>query len=307
MRRTLVVSICHVVAVALFGACPLAVLGDEAQESLPRLTVSSNRFGAAFELVTLDIQGENVELTLPFRCDACDPSWSPDGRKLVYRSGKSGQLQDYAYDFDRGEEINLTKTATREHQPLWSPDGKQIVFTSERSGNHDIFLMNADGSSPVNLTNNAAFDSDPSWSPDGKQIAFGSNRGRSWRLYVMDADGSNVRDVLGHSLDGWTSPSWSPDGEQIVYTGPGVGGLQVFVVNADGNGEQVITDGAGANTFPVYSPDGRYIAYLHYDTRPENAAQGGTLTLYDLESLTHTPLAPEGMHCGVSKVAWKTK
>lgn len=77
------------------------------------------------------------------------------------------------------------------------------------------------------------------------------------------------------------------------------------MVNADGKGAQAITEGTGANTFPAYSPDGAYIAYIHYDTRPENAAKGGTLMVYDVESLAHTPLAPEGMHCSVSRLAWK--
>lgn len=306
MRRNLAFGSFLVLSLA-FGAGSLPLFAEEAAEELPRLTVSANRFGEAFELVTLDIHGGNVELTLPVRYEATDPSWSPDGRKIAYRSGKSGLQQDYVYDLDRDEETNVTKSFVREHQPVWSPDGKRLLFTSERAGDHDIFVMNADGSDPVNLTNNPGFDSDPCWSPDGKQVAFGSNRGRFWRLYVMDADGTNLRDVLGHTLDGWTSPAWSPDGEQLLYTGPGEGGLQVFVVNTDGQGAQAITDSAGANTFPAYSPDGRYIAYIHYDTRPENATTGGTLMIYDLETLTHTPLAPEGMHCGVSRLAWKTK
>ncbi|HVC93387.1 MAG TPA: hypothetical protein VND64_06830 [Pirellulales bacterium] len=75
-------------------AYPLASLrADDPAEALPLLTVSANRFGPTFELVTLDIQGENAKLELPIRGEATDPCWSPDGRKLVYRTGRNGPLQ----------------------------------------------------------------------------------------------------------------------------------------------------------------------------------------------------------------------
>jgi tol-pal system beta propeller repeat protein TolB len=288
------------------AAGPAALLADDDAETEPLLLVSANRFGSTFELLTLDVHGENAELALPIRCAAENPCWSPDCSKIAYRSHKSGQFQLYLYDFDRGEEINLTKTASAEFEPTWSPDGKKMVFTSKRTGNHDLFLMDADGSNPVNLTNNPGFDSDPTWSPDGKKIAFGSSRGGFWRLYVMDTDGSNVRDVLGHTLDGWTGPNWSPDGTQIVYVGPNNGSLQIFVVSAEGKGEQAVTDTPGGNAWPAFSPDGRYIAYIHYDTRPENAGEQGTLMVYDVETLKHTPVAPDGMRC-LSRLSWKPK
>ncbi|HEV3343786.1 MAG TPA: hypothetical protein VG125_25660 [Pirellulales bacterium] len=293
--------------VGLVAAISTVSLGeDEDQESSPLLTVSANRFGQTFELVTLDVRGENAELVLPFRAAAENACWSPDCRKIAYRSHKSGEHQLYVYDFGRGEEFNFTKTATGEFEPTWSPDGKQMIFTSKRTGNHELFVANADGSNPVNVTNDAAFDSDPTWSPDGKKIAFGSSRGGVWRLYVMDADGSNVHDLLGHALDGWQGPNWSPDGTQIVYVGPHNGSLQIFVVSADGKGEQPITDSPGGNAWPAFSPDGRYIAYLHYDSRPENSGEQGILMVYDVETLTHTAVAPEKMRC-LSRLSWKPR
>lgn len=304
MRRSAALMMSLVSAIV---AWPVPLLGDdEDASSEPLLTVSANRFGSAYELVTLDVHGENAELVLPTRFAAENPSWSPDGRKIAYRSRKSGQDQLYVYDFDRGEELNFTKTSTRECEPTWSPDGKQMIFTSNRTGNYELFVANADGSNPINLTNNSAFDSDPAWSPDGKKIAFGSSRGGVWRLYVMDADGSNVRDVLGHTLDGWQGPDWSPDGTQLVYVGSNNGSLQIFVVNADGTGAQPITDTPGANAWPAFSPDGHYIAYIHYDARPEKSAEQGTLMVYDVETLEHTTVAPEGMRCH-SRLSWKSK
>ncbi len=257
---------------------------------------------------TLSPAGQIEKLELPNRGEAHDPFWSPDGRRLFYRSGKFGPLQACQFDVDRGEEINLTKSAVNEHQPVCSPDGQKILFTSQRTGNHEIFVMNADGANPVNLTNNGGFDDDPAWSPDGKQIAFASNRTGAWRLYLMDADGSNVRDLLGRNLAGWVGPSWSSDGRQILYSGPdGNGSLQIFVVNADGKAAEALTDGPGFNGFAVFSRDERYIAYVHFDRPILQAEEGGKLMLYDLETLTHTPITPEGMRCARSKIVWKPK
>jgi hypothetical protein len=64
---------------------------DEDQDSLPLMTVSANRFGSAFELITLDVRGENPALVLPFRVAAENPCWSPDSRAIAYRCHKSGE------------------------------------------------------------------------------------------------------------------------------------------------------------------------------------------------------------------------
>jgi TolB protein len=300
MRRFTALVVGLIVAVP---AHPAALLGDDEVENAPLLTVAANRFGSSFELVTIDIHGENAKLVLPSPHGGNSPCWSPDVRKIAYRNSSPSQL--YLYDFDSGEETNLTKTVLAEHEPTWSPDGKKLLFTSQRTGDPELFLMDADGSNPIKLTNNPGWDCNPAWSPDGKKIVFGSNPARgAQRLYVMDADGSNVRDLLGHAIDGWAGPSWSPDGSQIVYVGPHNGSLQIFVVSADGKGEQPLTDSPGGNAWPAYSPDGRYIAYLHCDGRPEKSAEQGTLMVYDVETLAHTAVAPEGMRAQC-RISWK--
>src|SRR5260370_36672004 len=86
----------------------LIVADDEPADALPLLTVSANRFGPVFELVTLDIAGENAKLELPHRAEAHDPFWSPDGRRLIYRSGVFWPLQVCQFDVYRGVQTNLT-------------------------------------------------------------------------------------------------------------------------------------------------------------------------------------------------------
>ncbi|HEV3007300.1 MAG TPA: hypothetical protein VGX78_22710, partial [Pirellulales bacterium] len=71
-----------------------------------------------------------------------------------------------------------------------------------------------------------------------------------------------------------------------------------------GKGAEAITDSSGANAWPAFSPDGRYIAYIHYDARPEKTGEQGTLMVFDVEALTNTRVAPAGMRCH-SRLSWK--
>jgi len=295
------------VAVALFLALLQNSRADEPNVSLPRLTLTANRSGKGFELITLDIMGNNVHRVETGTGGSADPNWSRDGRQLLFISGVQPQIYVVGAE---GKPINLTNSGSQDQHPCWSPDGKNVVFTSLRDGNYEIYVMGADGKGPLNLTRNAAFDSDPSWSPDGKHILFTSNRQEGgFRLFVMDAEGANVRQLVDRVLGGWVYPAWSPDGRQVLFGGAQPDGTwQIFVANADtGQGVEQLTEGAGMNGYPSWSHDGQYIAYLHFDQRFDQSPDGGKLMILDLETLVHTEVAPDGLRCGASRIAWKPK
>jgi len=293
------------VAVALFLALVQNGRADEPNASLPRLTLTANRSGKGFERITLDVMGNNVHRVETGTGGSADPNWSRDGRQLLFISGVQPQI--YVVGAAGGKPINLTNSASQDQHPCWSPDGKNVVFTSLRDGNYEIYVMEADGKGPVNLTRNAAFDSDPSWSPDGKRILFTSNRQEGgFRLFVMDAEGANVRLLVDRVLGGWVYPAWSPDGRQVLFGGAQPDGTwQIFVANADtGQGVEQLTEGAGMNGYPSWSHDGQYIAYLHFNQRFDQSPDGGKLMILDLETLVHTEVAPDGLRCGASRIAW---
>ncbi len=147
--------------------------------------------------------------------------WSPDGRRFIYSSNRSGNYEIYTSNIDGTDERQLTFTSTDETFPTWSPDEGRIAFsastgewnTVENASTYEIYVMDADGSNLHQLTDNASFDGNPRWSFDGRYITFSSDRSRTghWEIYVMNADGTNVRRVTTTpSIATAINPVWRP-------------------------------------------------------------------------------------------------
>jgi Tol biopolymer transport system component len=92
-----------------------------------------------------------------------EPSWSPDGKWIAYRSIRGDNHEIYIVKPDGSSDTNLTNDPATDLEPDWSPDGKWIVFGSDRGGNFDLYIMKPDGSSVTRLTASPGKDSDPSW------------------------------------------------------------------------------------------------------------------------------------------------
>jgi Tol biopolymer transport system component len=128
------------------------------------------------------------------------PSWSPDGKRLVYRYTPNPNQFElsgiWKMNADGSGKTNLTRDRQGNWGATWSPDGKHILFNSGRDGSSpQLYLMNPDGTGLRHLLT-GMWGEYPDWSPDGKKIAFMSNIGTdSFVLYVMNADGSGITRV----------------------------------------------------------------------------------------------------------------
>jgi dipeptidyl aminopeptidase/acylaminoacyl peptidase len=96
------------------------------------------------------------------------PAWSPDGKKVAFRSNRSGHSDLYVMNADGSGVTQLTADSATEGRPAWSPDGMKIAFGRTPSDlmAWELYVMNADGSGVTQLTtNNGSVDPKPAWSP----------------------------------------------------------------------------------------------------------------------------------------------
>lgn len=188
------------------------------------------------------------------------PSWTPDGRSVLYTSYKDRNSSLYLFELYSGKEVKFAPRNGRYIGGKVSPDGQFIAATMEMGGNSNLYLLDRSGNLARRLTDSPGIEVSPSWSPDSRQLVYVSDRSGSPQLFVLDVASGKTR-RLTYSGSYNTSPEWSSRGDRIAYTGRVGSRFAIFTISSEGGEARKLTPESSDSEDPAWSPDGRFIAF----------------------------------------------
>ncbi len=214
----------------------------------------------------------------------CPPKPKREGR---YRWA----LDDYdifSVRLDGQQLQRLTATPGYDAEATVSPDGKTIVFTSVRDGDLDLYAMNLDGTHIRRLTHEVGYDGGAFFSPDSRRIVYRASHPRDpaevetyqallaqklvepgqLEIFVMNADGTGKRQVTANGASNF-APFFHPDGRRIIFSSSQHDrqhdrppSFHLYLISDDGAGLERVTVSGRFNSFPMFSPDGKKLAWV---------------------------------------------
>jgi serine/threonine-protein kinase len=198
--------------------------------------------------------------------NAATISLTPDGRRLAYSAfTQTSNIWAFPMPKDSAISASTGRPVTTGNQIIESfdvsDDQKWLAFDSDRNGNQDIFRMPLSGGAAEQLTNDPGDDFQPAFSHDAREIGFHAFRSATRDLYVMSATGADQRPVIATPATE-RDAGWSPDDRAMSYASDATGRSEIYTIPRQGAGwgkpNQITRNGG---IFPVWSPDGRSIAY----------------------------------------------
>lgn len=167
-------------------------------------------------LWTISSKGGKAKAITDAMGDCRQPSFSPDGKEVVFQSYRDGGWHLWKVNKDGTGLTQLTFGIYDDREPNFSPDGKNIVFSSDRSGiDYDIYELTLANSEIKKLTSSEKNEYNPVYSPDGKTIAFVSERtGKPTITTISSGKETEIVTPAGTAV---AAPSFSSDGSKLLY------------------------------------------------------------------------------------------
>lgn len=191
------------------------------------------------------------------------PTWSSDGKWIVYASTQSGESLLWRVPSTGGVMETVPGVGGPSSHPSIPRRGAPLLAYQSVLGDSTIWRMNVSssgGAKPGLVVISAAGSNEgPQLSPNGRKLAFMSNRGGSMEIWISDPDGSYPLKLT--NLGGCGSPRWSPDSRSIVFDSVHSGRPAIYMVSVDGGEPRLLAGGNWENHVPGWSHDGRWIYF----------------------------------------------
>jgi Tol biopolymer transport system component len=134
------------------------------------------------------------------------PTWSPDGKQIIFSGAKGGFTNLYKIDRDGRNLQQITVGDWAALMPAWSPDGRRVAFVSDRGPDTDF-----------------------------QTLKFGK-----WQINILDLQSGNI-DVIPGQAGKNLNPQWAPDGKSLAYISDRTGIAQLFIYDFDAKEQYQIT------------------------------------------------------------------
>src|SRR5438445_146682 len=145
------------------------------------------------------------------------PSWSPDGKRIVFDSNRNGAADIYVKAFG-GEETVLFQSPAIEQPTDWSPDGSRIIFqTYDLATRWDLWMFSLADHRAAPLLREPANEKEGQLSPDGKWIVYTSDEAGRPDVYVSRFPSMTGRWQISSTGGGGSQPRWRHDGREIFF------------------------------------------------------------------------------------------
>ncbi len=195
----------------------------------------------SYDIYVANLYGKVIKQLTNTKGYDAEATVSPDGKKIVFTSVRSGDLELYTMNIDGSNVKQITNELGYDGGAFFSPDGKQIVFRASRPKTDEdikiykdllaqglvqpvameLFVVNTDGTNLRQVTNLGGANWAPYFHPSGKYIIFSSNhhtaRKRVFNLFTIHPDGTNLRQITHDGIFD-SFPMFSKDGKKLVFS-----------------------------------------------------------------------------------------
>lgn len=209
---------------------------------------------------------------------AAGPSWSPDGQEIFFYGAEGIDRQrladgrEFVFDGISNGIVALVNAGAKpgieqailfqgldwkQGSARWanvSPNGQMVAFDAKPGGDYRIYFL---GTADNQQFRFEILGEQADWSPDSQKVVYRSGRDGKTGIWISNRDDSGHTIISNGGSDSF--PAWSPDGKTIAFSRDEGGNVDIYLMNIDGSNVRRLTDAAGPDTLPVYTPSGDII------------------------------------------------